>query len=419
MSFLRSEETDFTRHRKTGPGLCLAQIYSCGAKAQQSEVEAVYAHDPEGRQPATAVGFFNARMKVNPRGLKMIHESFVSAVEEFLGDRLKTFNGFRLLCVDGSDVEVRSDVLHPILSVRQKGKGKPKDMPMMMKLSAVCDALNKHCLRVTIGRGKCSEREQALQLLCAIPEKSQENAIVIFDRGYFSFILYMLLSNMGYRVVFRVRSSIMMGSFEKLSDGKSEFVKEPINPQLLKQMQSFKALSGSLPEDGLFRARIIQFCIGKNTFRLVTNLSSSEASDDDLKTIYRKRWAVETAFDEVKNKLRMGEFSGKRERLIIQDMIAAFTVHAVTRLTMAAESGSVPTEKKHPMQQNFNRCVGAVKRNLAEILLSLNRKAVDKAVKSVREVALKEFCPVRPDRLRKKGKHKKKNRSAMVYRPHY
>jgi len=36
--------------------------------------------------------------------------------------------------------------------------------------------------------------------------------------------------------------------------------------------------------------------------------------------LYAKRWGVETAFDELKNQLKLGVFSGYRTNIVLQDM---------------------------------------------------------------------------------------------------
>ena len=49
---------------------------------------------------------------------------------------------------------------------------------------------------------------------------------------------------------------------------------------------------------------------------LATNLTSDEFTLAELKSLYKKRWEIETGFDRLKNYIRIENFSGRSKQLI-------------------------------------------------------------------------------------------------------
>lgn len=59
--------------------------------------------------------------------------------------------------------------------------------------------------------------------------------------------------------------------------------------------------------------RVIKFELESGTIEtLVTNLFDETISLEDFKELYFKRWGTEVKYNEIKNKLQVQNFTGKR-----------------------------------------------------------------------------------------------------------
>jgi len=69
------------------------------------------------------------------------------------------------------------------------------------------------------------------------------------------------------------------------------------------------------------RARLVKIGLGDgNIEHLATNLSIEEATVEELKDLYSKRWGVKGVYDLLKNSLSLECFSGAKAALIKQDI---------------------------------------------------------------------------------------------------
>ena len=73
----------------------------------------------------------------------------------------------------------------------------------------------------------------------------------------------------------------------------------------------------------IVRLRAIRFTLDSGEEELlITNIEDAELGIQDFKTLYFKRWGIETKFDELKNKLQIQKFTGDTPLSIEQDFYA-------------------------------------------------------------------------------------------------
>lgn len=58
----------------------------------------------------------------------------------------------------------------------------------------------------------------------------------------------------------------------------------------------------------------------KNENTFVTNLGAEEFSREEIYDLYHKRWAIETKYNDIKNKMAIENFSGTSTVAIYQDL---------------------------------------------------------------------------------------------------
>src|SRR5690606_33967819 len=104
-----------------------------------------------------------------------------------------------------------------------------------------------------------------------------------------------------------------------------------------------------------------------------SNLTLEEFATQDIGDLYRMRWGIETAFDDLKNKLHIENFTGTKPILLEQDIYATFYLcNIVNGIIFEAQSEldkeKKSTQYKHKMAINKNIAIGIMKEELIHIL---------------------------------------------------
>jgi IS4 transposase len=98
---------------------------------------------------------------------------------------------------------------------------------------------------------------------------------------------------------------------------------------------------------------------------LITSLLDSKAySSSIFKTLYSKRWGIETFYDELKNKLKIEHFSGYSNRSILQDFYAALFISNIQTLIVNElndEKQNNDKQQKYQYKVNTNLSYGFLK----------------------------------------------------------
>jgi hypothetical protein len=146
-----------------------------------------------------------------------------------------------------------------------------------------------------------------------------------------------------------------------------------------------------------------------------TNISCGEFSTEEISKLYTYRWGVETAFDTLKNKLSLENFTGTKPILIEQDIYASFYVCnlasdmiADAEVEMLKHSSNKQSKRKHPMAINRSFAIGILKDLLIAAILADSYELKDALFKQMIDEALIEVLPVRP------GRHFKRNKGVFA-----
>ena len=121
----------------------------------------------------------------------MSHTAFIDLNHQIVSDiyktknNVKTWKGFRLCAIDGTSIRLPNepDIIHHFGV--QKGKSNQADCPMGMA-SVFYDLLNNIVIDSCIKPNNTSERSCAEKHL----KFSNENDLIIYDRGYVGFWFY-------------------------------------------------------------------------------------------------------------------------------------------------------------------------------------------------------------------------------------
>ena len=124
-----------------------------------------------------------------------------------------------------------------------------------------------------------------------------------------------------------------------------------------------------------------------------------------LLTICRLRnctiWGIETAYETLKDRLQMENFTGTKPVLLLQDIYSTIYISNLAEdIIRDAETELDEKEKhgKHKMMVNRTLSIGIVKNDLIYILLETDAQKQDRLFQQIYEDISKNLVPIRPDR---------------------
>ena len=168
------------------------------------------------------------------------------------------------------------------------------------------------------------ERAAALVHLDAV----EPGDIVVFDRGYFSFMLLYALVWRGAHPVFRLSRN---SAFDDFIDGDRDDATVSAVPKKNQRARLRAAFPGRRfdPVD----LRLLRCTHRDSECALATTLADTDKYTlDDLSGLYHGRWGVEEMFKTSKAVIAVDEFHGRTERGVRQELYAHFNLIAMTRL---------------------------------------------------------------------------------------
>ncbi len=339
----------------------------------------------------TKSAFVQYRKKINSKVFKHLSNVLVN---EFYTDNdlsVKLWNGFRLLAVDGSRLNLPNT--KELVSYYGETKNQNTSGVVQARVSVLYDVLNNYVLDGVLSPLKIGEGKLAIEHL----KSCKSNDLVIFDRGYPGFPLIYELNRANIHFVIRVKESFsrVVKSFVETGE-KSKIVE--ISPG---KKKSFIGLPFS--KKSSIKIRLIRVDLGNENIEILMTSLSDEAtySHSIFKDLYFKRWKVETFYDELKNKLKIECFSGYSRQIIEQDFEASLFVSNVQSLIVGElneELKSTPnnTEKQYQYKVNTAISYGILKNKIISIFLNPTKS--ETIVDDLKNAFKNHLIPIRPNR---------------------
>lgn len=283
----------------------------------------------------------------------------------------KTYHGFRLLAVDGSQVilpnheEIGQHFGYiEIRNQNERTQGKYA----ASTVSVLYDVLNKIGIDSIMGHSKAYEVDLALQHLDSmeVNELRLPNDLLIFDRGYPSYFLFATLLHRGCHFVARCsRGSFKVAQLMFDSEIKSKIatLKPPRD-----QIRRIRELG--LPDE--IQIRFIRVVLDSGEIEVVATslLDENQYPSEIFKELYNFRWGIETFFDIVKNRLNLENFSGKTVDSVQQDFFSTILItglESVLTTDAQEELDSRTVRNKQPLKVNKAISFNAIKNHVIEL----------------------------------------------------
>lgn len=373
-SLLRLKPTSFTRHRKLIAAIIVTMLLRRIAQSLQLETDAYFAI--RGEEPVSKQAFSKARANLNPMFVRSFVED-LSALHAQDEDAQK-YLGMRLIAIDGTDIALENSAE---LKAHFGCSGSKKDAATALG-SLAYGPLDNAIYDCQIAPYAKDERDLAKLHMARLIELKLEGSLLLFDRWYPSaeFIAYTL--NAGFSFVMRVREKWNLDADAIEKDG-------------------WITLSH---KGQTMRIRVLKVKLqGGEIETLLTNLDEKQLKYKDAADLYFKRWGIETAFDLLKSKLQLENFSGKTVVSVLQDFYATvflgdFAMICAAEANALIEIADKDKKLKYHRKSSQNRTIAKLRHQFYSLLLEDSAELREEMLESLfRDIAARPV-PIRPDR---------------------
>lgn len=356
--FVKRPGRDFTRNRKLTFETVIHLLLSMGGNSLYKEFLEYFEY---ATNTISSSAFVQQREKILPFAFKFLLYEFINSFDDH-----RTYNGYRLLAVDGSDLNIAHNPQDADTYLQRDPNKKGFNL---LHLNAMYDLCNKLYVDAYIQPGKHVNEYSAL---ASMVDRSpiSGNVIVIADRGYESYNTFAHIEQKGWDYVIRVKDRESSGILRslKLPDA-DEFDAEISLTLTRKQTKEVKAhpeIYKFLPKNSTFdyldlhehkfypiSFRVVRFKISEQAYETVlTNLDSSEFPPSTIKELYRMRWGIETSFRELKYAIGLTSFHSKKVEYITQEIFASLIMYNFCEMITLHVIIDQKTTK-HAYQANF------------------------------------------------------------------
>ena len=263
----------------------------------------------------------------------------------------KLYKGYRLLAVDGSDLQFTANHNDPLSFFPGVNGQKPYSF---LHLNALYDLNSNFYLDAVVQKRRAANENAAL---VSMVDRSEISGPVILtaDRGYESYNTLEHIRKKGWHFLIRLRESKGIISSLPLPDGDFDmpvqlFLSRKQNKRLKELQKEYPGIYRFLPtnvnldyfpwgSDGFYPVsfRIVRFKISDDsTETLITNLSEDAFPAEELKQLYHLRWGIETSFRQLKQTVGLRMFQAQKVEHIIQEIFARLIMYNFTELNVGA-----------------------------------------------------------------------------------
>jgi hypothetical protein len=339
----------FTRNRSLTFSRIILLVLRVSPYGLQIRLDNFFSEIGHKEETVSKQAFSRARTNLNPDILK---ESFYLTARTMSGvEDLELYkNKFRLCAIDGSTVALDNAQVN---KDHFGCSGSKKDAATAL-LSLCYDPLNNIILDGGLYPYKTSERDAMKEHLKVVEDLPLENDVknlYLSDRGYPARELFAQFIDEGKYFLMRVRQKFNV-YFDHVE--REEKVSFTYNNK---------------------EYTVTVFCIildsGEKEI-LVTNLEDEYLTYDEAADLYFKRWAIESKFNSLKNKLELENMSGRRPITVYQDfwakldmanMMAALEYDTNEKI----EERTAERETKYKQTTNENRLISKFSERYIEL----------------------------------------------------
>ena len=346
-------------------------------------------------------GYLKQRMKLNPEAFKVLYQSHNKNFYQDAEVEPYTYKGYLVLAADGSDINIptTAETVEKYGSASVRG-GKPC---AQIGLGCIYDVLNRFILDSSINKVKFDEMRVAQEQLSNIKDTIGDRYpyMVIMDRGYPSTPAFLKFIDDGIYFVARLKTSDYKAE-QKALKSNDEDVEIALTKARRRNYIGKKEESTMMSRD-FFSLRMVKVNFDNDTSEiLATNLPRETFPEECFAEIYHMRWGIETAYEVLKDRLKIENFTGIKPTLIEQDINSTIYVSNLAEDIICdieeEDKEHLKNDYKHTMQINRNLSIGLLKSDLIYILIETDENRKSELLQALYDEIRVNVVPIRPDR---------------------
>lgn len=347
----------------------------------------------------SAQSLLEQRKKLNPAAFFELNKEYIETFYNEFSNEVKTYNGYLLKAIDGSDIEVpnskKSKENYGYINGDSE-KGIPR-----ASASCVYDVLNRYITTSTINPYRTSEMEMSrvqMQEDCNLSNKYK--SIYIMDRGYVCIetMVFCILTNK--KFIIRLDSKAYTKERSQITTEDEyidlKYTKERTKKRYFRD-ENLRQYARSLKSSNL---RIVTHILNTGEIeQLITNLTKEEMNYKDIIYLYSLRWGIETTYYSLKEKLELERFTSSNKIIIEQDFYSSILVfNMISSMKKEAEEKIEQKKYKHEMKVNDSMAIGLFKNDFIFILLEEDDNKKKEMYNKLINKISKYRIPIRKDR---------------------
>lgn len=390
---------DFTRKRKFSFADTVFVVLNKTGRGIRSAIRAYRETVKREEEIYSQQAFSKGRMRIRWEAFQSL---FQLSVKEFYENAdFKKYRGYRVSAIDGSKFSLPT---HPD-TVTEFGIQESTGNQAQALCSSLCDVLNGVVIDASLNRYDADERELAKQHIERLAEIRTEKELVLLDRGYPSSDLIKHIEEAGFKYVIRSNAhhAALLIKKAKTDD---DVVTHTFSDS--KITLTIRLVQVRIPESD-------------ETEYLLTNLFDSDFTKDDFLHIYHMRWGIETKYDDLKNKLRIEDFSGTTPLAIRQDFYATMLLLNMAAMLIYDNEAEIDRlhnsgNNKYEYKANVNNVISILKTDVVNMVIHTGTWKGKKLLAKIRRELTAAVVPVRPDRHFERSRSHRANKFPSNHR---
>lgn len=310
--------------------------------------------------------FCAARRKLDEAVFKCANQKVLEAYAAHADRYL--WLGHRLFAVDGSKINLPRELVHSGYSTPAETVHYPQGL-----LSCLYQLHSRLPFDFNLTPGS-DERDSAILHLEAL----QTGDAVVYDRGYFSYLMLYRHYEKGVHAIFRLRENSGSAIDAFFANPEQTDIEISLSASTMALAQFRSQCPGLNPP--ALKLRLIKYEIAGGVFCLGTTLLDQQRYPlRQFVDVYHGRWGIEELYKVSKQVFNVEDFHSRTERGVKQELFAHFLLITLNRLFANSadielnpdwepSSGSAPGSSD--LQTNFKNCTHVVDRSLESIFLS-------------------------------------------------
>ena len=343
--------------------------------------------------------FCAARMKLDETAFKQINQKIITTyAQKYQKDDAYQWLGHRIFAVDGSKINLPRKLLSSGYKLPSENANYPQGL--LSCLYQVKSQMPFDCDLVSHANERICARHHLHML--------EENDVVVYDRGYFSYAMLYHHFDSKIHAVFRLQKNSYTVIRDFFLSHDTDIV-VTIYPSSNKQREIM--LKNPNIEIVPIQIRLVKYQIKGNTYCLGTTLidQNQYSNIQDFIDIYHARWGVEELYKVSKHIFSIEDFHAKSERGVKQEIFAHFALITMNRIFANQADADLnrtnnPPDQKSPLlktqinkiKTNFKNCIQIFSRSIEELLFLQSK--MDTTIKRIYHFIIGRYQKERPGR---------------------